>query len=850
MAGINVPQYNIFKIGTRQLKNADWELFYTKQQAENDENIVALFEGQEFRLIKQIIGEDKFVFDDKEKYKDSFLNYIALIVIDNNSHFKRATNNKGIIINGNVFKRYVGTTGGLKNSTLVFVNADILDELNRRTDCGRKQDILIVPAKLEAYKALTCSASQPICDPNGICVVSDCMIHVGEEVITLSPNKDGEPIMEENVYKEWDNNACDGLSLCTPEYMQRVSESLGLSYVTDGVCLRNAWLKGMLYPFPIKEFIEQKNNGNSIVKDIWGNDQDLLKCEMIVTESSLKLWKAYDSINDYIKKYKENGYCFSVTKICPHKLDDQRELNYQYLQSYTFSDEDIIELCAPTVKYLKDALCGDYESTKKFLGLAGNGYTQSWQKALCANPIMMNEPYIIDSVYRMIKKKIDDAKIGKLIVNGNYQVCSGDPYVLMEHICGLPENGLLNKEECYSAYWKDKDNANELVIFRSPMTIHNNIRKCKNNINPETEYWYQYMHTIMVINCHDSFYQAENGADNDGDILYSTNNPVLLRNHKKLPAVLCAQNDTPKVIPTEVDILRTNKSAMGNKVGVITNRVTSMFGTLAKYEKDTKEYNELMYRIRCGQLYQQDEIDRIKGIVATGMPSYWYHFSSCHNKENEQYLKSICASRKPYFMIYIYDECKQKYNNYIKKCSHTAEEKFGKSLDDILQNPETEEENKFIEYYEHRMPFELSNCAMNRICFYIENEFRTIVKQLKHSENYRYTDLLYGTQISKDIENLIIEKSIKFSKEMKSLAMKGSGYLEDVHMSKEERVKRKELCVSNIKAEIEKAVPDDHIRMDSIWLLSHKDKCTQQFCWATVGDLIVKRVEELYGDSV
>ena len=73
--------------------------------------------------------------------------------------------------------------------------------------------------------------------------------------------------------------------------MKRVAESLGIDYVPSGVCLRNAWLKGMMYPFPIEEFAREINGGQYIVNDICGNPKDLRNIEMILTESSLKLWK-------------------------------------------------------------------------------------------------------------------------------------------------------------------------------------------------------------------------------------------------------------------------------------------------------------------------------------------------------------------------------------------------------------------------------------------------------------------------------------------------------------------------------------------------------------------------------
>ena len=136
-----------------------------------------------------------------------------------------------------------------------------------------------------------------------------------------------EPKRELIKNKELENTVSDGFNLCTISYMKRVSESLNLDYIPSGVCLRNAWLKGMLYPFPIIEFIEKYNNGNYFIEDIWGNVQDIRECEMILTESSLKLWSAYNSIDEYVEAYNKNGYQFAVTKISPKILDEERELN-------------------------------------------------------------------------------------------------------------------------------------------------------------------------------------------------------------------------------------------------------------------------------------------------------------------------------------------------------------------------------------------------------------------------------------------------------------------------------------------------------------------------------------------
>ena len=48
------------------------------------------------------------------------------------------------------------------------------------------------------------------------------------------------------------------------------------------------------------------------------------------------------------------------------------------------------------------------------------------------------------------------------------------------------------------------------------MSCHNNIRKmqiCSNNT--DADYWYRYCGNLIMLNCHDSFCHALNGADKD-----------------------------------------------------------------------------------------------------------------------------------------------------------------------------------------------------------------------------------------------------------------------------------------------------------------------------------------------
>ena len=68
MAGISVPQYEIFKIGTNKLKYSNWNLTISKKEAFKYQELISLFEAQEFRIMaNKILKEDNYIKADKGK---------------------------------------------------------------------------------------------------------------------------------------------------------------------------------------------------------------------------------------------------------------------------------------------------------------------------------------------------------------------------------------------------------------------------------------------------------------------------------------------------------------------------------------------------------------------------------------------------------------------------------------------------------------------------------------------------------------------------------------------------------------------------------------------------------------
>lgn len=707
----------IYKIETKRLKRNKWNLSLSYSDAQRLHEVIALGDSQLFRWI------DKISKAKKPKEAPLFQREIVAIVASTDGDFKKVCKD-GFYINGVKYKRLLGTTGGVKNNTVLFVEDILWEELNRRIDNGRNLQQELVPSKFEAYRALVASQSYPVSMPNGVIVVADAFTKFYDKVVYIDDSHGDRPLVEERDNYEVNLNANDGFGLCTPSLMERWSKEIKEDTL-GGVCIRNAFTKGMVFAFDLIEFAQEVAHTYEI-EDVWGEKHDIRNVELVLTESMLKLnVGSYNSIKDYLDNCKKNDYDFSICKIADNELDDERELNYQYLQSFNLSDEDVRELCEPTVKWLKQASCEDYESTLKFLGAwdreVGSG-DLDYIEALVSNPIMMKDEFVFSKVERLLRKKKDEAKIGKLKVKGNYQIASGDPYTLAENMFGLEPKGILKKGEIYSSYWNSKGEK-EVLIFRSPMTSHNNIRSGVLNYSEVAKRWYRHMHNIIIMNSWDTSCMALNGCDYDSDSLFTTNNEVLMRNYTPLPAIECVQRKAEKKVVTEELLVQANLNGFGNEVGTVTNRITIMFDLLAQFDKDSEEYKELNYRILTGQLYQQNSIDKLKGILTTPMPKSWYSLRDCET----DFDKRIVANKKPRFMTYIYEKEKKEYLDFINGHKLKSIRMFGLTMDELLAKEDrSEEEEKFVFYYNLLFPVTDNSCTMHKICRYMEEVLSNI----------------------------------------------------------------------------------------------------------------------------
>lgn len=819
--------------------------------------------------IKQIKAEIKSNYDELDKLQNK-PDYLT-VIMDNPNDIDKL--NSGFTINGLKYKRLVGTSNGVKKSTIVYVSErsqqgqPIYDELCKRLENGRNPNMKLVPAKYEAYKSLACSASIPVSNPNGILVVDDVILKFNADILEINDenadeSKGIEPTMEHKIAEvELDNS--DGYGLITPSLAKQWSDDLKLDYVLGGCCVRNAFLKGMMFPFDFQEFADKIAHKDTVV-DVWGCERNVHNVEMILPTSMLKLWDCYDSLEDYLENCNRNGYSFAVTKACPKTLDEERTLNYQFIQSYDLSNNDIEKLIAPSVSEIKEIINGDINKAILFLrGISVTDETaefvdDDYVKALMIDSEMYKDPYVINRINNMIKRRIQDAKIGVVKVKGNYAVISGDPYALCQHIFKTnidnngndieSEMGLLKAGEIYSKFWVDK-NISQVVCFRAPMSCHNNIRLVNIVSNENINYWYQHMTTVNIVNCHDAMAHSMNGFDMDGDIMFTTDNDVLINNWVDTPSIICMQRKAEKKIITD-DLLRnSNKAGFGDEIGTTTNHITAMFDVLSEFPKDSVEYKTLMYRIQCGQLYQQNCIDRVKGIIAKPMPKSWYKRININELVNDgataetisqaKYSNALCADRKPYFMNYIYPQQKAKYDRYIKRTNKKCIEEFDVDFETLFKKEnKTEKERNFIKLYYEYLPSSDNNCVMNRLCHLVENHFDSFVSEIKYNSKFDYSILKSSTSYSKSNFNKIKELYRQYNDELTGITKTFKEY----HIDDNEKSTTVQCLNKTYRDKCIQACPDVDELCNIALDLCYTNEKSKQFVWSVCGEQIIQNL--------
>lgn len=280
--------------------------------------------------------------------------------------------------------------------------------------------------------------------------------------------------------------------------------------------VRLPWVKGLLAVFPFDQFISEYCGEDVVVKDIYGKEHHILEegIEVIFTKSQFKMWKYYESWEQYIKYYEQ--YNCQAGK-CNEEGDfDYATLNYQMIQTLTdFTDEELTAVCAKT----KDKLCRlsrDYQMMLNVFGVKPGKKLNPLQQMLSNDWRLLQDPYVAN-VIKSLRDSIESKSYaGEIDIKGVYTFLIPDLFAFCQFLFKNEKNpsGLLQNDEVFCDLFRK--NA-KLDCLRSPHLYREHaVRPNIAATERAAEYRKWFVTKGIYTSCHDLISKMLQ-FDNDGD---------------------------------------------------------------------------------------------------------------------------------------------------------------------------------------------------------------------------------------------------------------------------------------------------------------------------------------------
>lgn len=538
----------------------------------------------------------------------------------------------GFMYNGNKYIYFSSSAGQIRTKKAVFVNEEKWKSSMNRIMCGLSEDIINQNGgcntnKFLAYLSLSNSATdtwESIFENKFD--VSKCIVVDDFETM---------------VNTTYDHVSSEDFSINRVEMESLIPHMDGCGMVNSSVCNKNfmvrmPWVKGLLASFDFIRFIEENKCSPKVI-DIYGKEYDILKdgIEIILTKSQFKMYKYYNSWDEYISSF--NLYDCECG-VCNMELDEigTSRINYQMLQTLTdISKKEIVEILKPSNANVKK-LSTDFRHMLSAFGVNGQGEVSdcksNLQNALSLYPELMNDPYTKDTLYDIKKSLIRRYKGGKLEINGKYIFIIPDLYAFCEWLFLKNENpiGLLDNGEVSCLSYKDKT---KLDLLRAPHlyrehAIRKNVYSSKDNCRS----WFNT--SAIYVSVHDPISKIL-VFDVDGDKSLVVGDDLFVK---------IAERNMKNIVPLLYDLKKANPESINedSKYKGLTNAFKANIGNISN--NITKVWNsgnvgeEELQIIKWLCALNNAEIDYAKTLWRPLIP-----------KDKADLLKKYTKDKVPYF---------------------------------------------------------------------------------------------------------------------------------------------------------------------------------------------------------
>ena len=424
--------------------NKKIELRKLRQDELNDTNIISVFESS----LTRAIGIKK----------DELTDALMVVQVYYFDVFKDLSF-YGFVYNGEKYRYFTSSAGQIRKKKAVFIKESVWNDVEKTIMCGLTIEKINSKGgnnvnKHLAYMALANSATDQWVDFD----IDRCIV-----VDDFETNVPGTfDFIDETDYS---------IELKTGEVPVPHTDGAGMilpSLMTKNTMFRAPWVKGLLGVFDFKKFIEV-NEYSPIIKDIYGKEYNIIDddIQIIFTKSQFKMYKFYDSWDEY-KTYFKEYHCQAGRCNIEEDRIKNAKINYQMLQTLTNVTDDEIDLLTKKSIDKITNICSSEKTMKEALGITPyNDNLTSFQKAVKIYPALLNDTFAKDVIREIKNSLLKKYRSGKLEVNGKYTFLLPDFYAACEYWFGHIEkpNGLLADGEVFCWLFKNYD---RLDCLRSP----------------------------------------------------------------------------------------------------------------------------------------------------------------------------------------------------------------------------------------------------------------------------------------------------------------------------------------------------------------------------------------------
>jgi hypothetical protein len=561
----------------------------------------------------------------------------------------------GFYLNGERYVLYTASAGQIRTKKVVFIKESLLQKYQGTLMCGLTIDNInshggVNVNKYFAYLALSNSATDEWkgFDIRKAIVVDDMETLVAGKVAYLDDKtfKVTKQVMDVPI------SHTDGCGMILP----RVSKK--------NFMVRLPFCKGLLASFPFDQFIREADAidptvNHALVKDIYGNEHDVLAegIEIIFTKSQFKMWKYFDTWEEYVSKYICNGCTAGICNVEEDHIP-RAKLNYQVLQTlHDMTEEETKEIAKKTVEKIANIASSRKSKLEAFWATKDNPYLNDFQRCLMLYPELLSTGYVKETLKQIKNTMVKEGRAGHLFVEGKYLFIIPDLYAFCQWMFLGDKNpkGLLADGEVFCKQYRDY---NKLDCLRSPhLGMEHAVRN--NVIDDEKKRWFNT--SGIYTSCHDLISKILQ-FDVDGDRALVCAEPLLVEIAERnaqgiLPPYYIMGKASAKPITNQACYDGMIQAYKGGKIGIISNDITKI------WNREDVDYEAVQVLCAKGNF----AIDAAKTLYEPEIP-----------KDVADKVNPLTNCKVPHFFIY----AKDKYPSQVEPKNNSVVNR----LEDIIPN--------------------------------------------------------------------------------------------------------------------------------------------------------------------